>query len=245
MEFLDSDKLAGIDAAAYRSRRPFPWINPAGLIRDDAFATLIANLPDISQFKKAFGNARAHGQKSHDRYSLKYRDGLDLPAPWQAFIDELRGPEYRTFLQRTLGQRFLETDFLWFYTPAGCSVSPHCDHKDKLGAHIFYLNTDADWSANWGGETLILDSGGRISRRSAPEFEDFDDVIATVGMNNHSLLFSRSDKSWHGVRAIDCPDGNLRRVFLVAIKRVGAREKLSRYLKEWIPDRAPLPDRAA
>ena len=128
MEFLDSDKLAGIHAAAYRSRRPFPWINPAGLIRDDAFATLIASLPDIALFKKFFGHERAHGQESHDRYSLKYRRGLDIPAPWQAFVDELRGPEYRAFLQRMLGQRFLEMDFLWFHTPVGCSVSPHCDH---------------------------------------------------------------------------------------------------------------------
>ena len=64
-------------------------------------------------------------------------------------------------------------------------------------------------------------------------------------MNNHSLLFSRSEKSWHGVREIDCPDGKLRRMFLDAIKRVGAREKLSRYLNEWIPDRSPLREKAA
>lgn len=238
MRFLDSEKLQGMDAAAYRGRQPFPWLNPAGLIRDEAFAELVSELPDIAMFKKAFGHERAFGQKSHDRYSLKYRPGLDIPAPWQAFVDELRGPEYRAFLQRMLGTRFLAMDFLWFYTPSGCSVSPHCDHRNKLGAHIFYLNTDADWDRAWGGETLILDGGGRIARRSAPEFEDFDRIIPAEGMNNHSLLFSRSDHSWHGVRAIDCPEGKLRKIFLVAIKRVPVRDKVSFYLKGMMPGRA-------
>ncbi|NNF78082.1 MAG: hypothetical protein HKN05_08645, partial [Rhizobiales bacterium] len=46
------------------------------------------NLPDLSLFKKSFDKPRKHGQKSHDRYSLKYHDGLQIPRPWQAFIDE-------------------------------------------------------------------------------------------------------------------------------------------------------------
>jgi hypothetical protein len=245
MNFLDVGKLQAIDAGDYRRQRPFPWINPAGLLRDEAHATLIANLPDVSGFKKAFGHQRNYGQASHDRYSLKYRPGLDIPAPWQAFIDELQGTEYRAFLSRMLGQRFLEMDFLWFYTPSGCSISPHCDHKNKLGAHIFYLNTQEDWKAEWGGETLILDCAGRIPRRSAPAFEDFERIIPSDGMNNRSLLFSRSSKSWHGVRTIDCPDGYLRKIFLVAIKRVGTREKLSRYLNSLRPARADTAERTA
>jgi hypothetical protein len=57
-------------------------------------------------------------------------------------------------------------------------VSPHCDSPKKLGSHIFYLNTKEDWDPSWGGETLILDDGGRLPtlragfdrfrRRSAP-----------------------------------------------------------------------------
>lgn len=229
MDFFDIDRLSAIDAAAYRRERPFPWINPAGLLRDEAFAELTSHLPDVSTFNKAFGHQRRHGQTSHDRFSLKYRPGIEVPAPWRDFIAELEGPDYRAFVARMVGHRHIKMDFLWFYTPTGCSVSPHCDQKDKLAAHIFYLNTD-DWRPEWGGETLILDSGRRFSCRSAPDFDDFDRVIASNGVGNRSLLFSRTNHSWHGVRPITCPEGALRKIFLVAIKRLGARELMSRYI---------------
>lgn len=240
MKFLDSSTLQAIDAAAYRHQRPFPWIDPAGLLRDEAFAALVADLPDISQFKKAFGHQRRFGQTSHDCYSLKYRPGLEIPEPWQAFIDEWHGPEYRAFLSRMLGHRAMRLDFLWFYTPSGCSVSPHCDQKDRLGAQIFYLNTDRDWKRDRGGETLILGASRRIPYRSAPGFEDFEMVVASDGMNNRSLLFSRSNRSWRGVRMIDCPDGHQRRIFLVTVKRVSAAERLARHVGGLFPERSSL-----
>ena len=56
-----------------------------------------------------------------------------------------------------------------YSTTATCS--PHCDAVWKLGSHIFYFNED--WNPGWGGETLVLDDGGRFSRRSAPDFDDF------------------------------------------------------------------------
>ena len=115
------------------------------------------------------------------------------------------------------GTRLLQLNFHWHYTPNGCSVSPHCDAKRKLGSHIFYFNTTADWDPSWGGETLILDDRGRFPRNSAPRFEDFDVVIPGEALGNRSLLFARGDKSWHGVREIHCPAGAYRKVFIVVV----------------------------
>ena len=88
---------------------------------------------------------------------------------------------YRAFLRRLLGIERFALRLHWHYTPSGCSVSPHCDARRKLGSHIFYFNTEADWDPRWGGETLLLDDGGRLHRDSSPRFEDFD-RIETSGM---------------------------------------------------------------
>ncbi len=218
MKYLDFDRLEQLDAAAFQGRSPYPWVNPQGLLSGDGLRRLIDNSPDIELFEKIFGKTRAHGQQSHDRYSLEYRAGLALPGCWRDFIAELEGPKYRRFIARMFGRGFFRLRLHWHYTPSGCSVSPHCDARDKLGSHIFYLNDGGDWDPAWGGETMVLDDGGRFKRGSAPEFEDFDHAISAEAMDNHSFLFARKGNSWHGVRALNCPEGRLRKVFIVVVE---------------------------
>ena len=93
MAYIDTKALAAIDPRAFQRTDPFPWINPAGFLSADGFARLVANLPDVSRFTSAidYTRQRKYGQQNHDRYVLEYLDGMELPAPWQEFIDELRG----------------------------------------------------------------------------------------------------------------------------------------------------------
>ncbi len=231
MSYLDYARLDTLDGKAFRNQKPYPWINPEGALTDAGYRELREQLPDVSLFDGYFGVDRAHGQQSHDRYVLEYRDGLDLPAPWQAFVDELRGPRYSDFLRRLFGVRSLYLNFHWHYTPNGCSVSPHCDAKHKLGSQIFYLNTEDDWDPAWGGETLILDDQGRFGRRSAPAFEDFDQVLPSQALGNRSLIFMQTGNSWHGVRPIQCPEGELRKVFIVVVNRAGPIARVKRFLR--------------
>ena len=100
----------------------------------------------------------------------------------------------------------------------GGEVSPHCDSKGKIGSQIFYLNTGDDWQRDWGGETVVLDDGGRIGPDNAPAFEDFDAEYPAETADNRSLLFGRRGNSWHGVRRIDCPEGYYRKVFIVVFE---------------------------
>jgi hypothetical protein len=215
--YLDFDRLAAFDAGAFRRTRPYPWANPARLLTDEGYAALRRTLPEPSQFTESFGVARSHGQMPHDRLTLEYRDDLPVARPWHEFVAELRGPEYRRFIRRTFDRSRFRLNFHWHYTPNGCSVSPHCDARRKLGSHIFYLNNEEDWDPSWGGETLVLDDGGRFSHASAPKFDDFDAVISSDAMGNRSLLFARAGNSWHGVREIRCPPGKYRKVFIVVI----------------------------
>ena len=216
MTYLDFDRLTALDVKAFHTARPYPWMNPMGLLTDAGFTRLLETLPDPKLFNREFGMARSHGQYPHDRLALDYHENLDIATPWHEFVAELRGTKYHDFLSRAFERSRFLLNFHWHYTPNGCSVSPHCDAMRKLGSHIFYFNAN-DWDPAWGGETLILDDHGRYKRNSAPQFEDFDDVITAEARGNYSLLFRRNEKSWHGMREIHCPEGKYRKVFIVVI----------------------------
>jgi len=227
MTFLDVERLGALDAAAFQGSRPYPWINPERLLTPAGHQRLLEALPPVAQFAPMFNVKRKHGQQSHDRFALEYHPGLAVAPCWHEFVRELQGPVYRRFLQQMLARRFFSLRFHWHYTPNGCSISPHCDSKTKLGSHIFYFNTAADWDSAWGGQTVLLDDGGRLNPKSAPRFEDFDRVITAETLGNRSLLFARGEQSWHGMRQIQCPEPAMRRVFIVVINaavRTAARD---------------------
>jgi hypothetical protein len=229
MTYLDFQRLAAIDPLAFQQTTPYPWINPEGLLTTDGHQQLLSTLPDVSLFQQRFGVSRAHGQQSHDRFTLEYQDDLPLAPPWQSFINELRGQEYQTFLHRLFKVNSLELSLHWHYTPNGCSVSPHCDAKHKLGSHIFYFNTEKDWEPSWGGETVILDDEGQFTRQSAPKFEDFKKATVSKAIGNYSLLFARKGNSWHGVREIQCPKNHMRKVLIVVINRFTMLDRMQRF----------------
>ena len=230
MQYLDENALQSFDVRAFRNRTPYPWCGLDGILRPEAYARLRAEMPPVSLFQPVFGKARRFGQQSHDRYVLEYEPGLALPPSWAELIAELQGREYRKWLARALDSSGFELRFHWHYTPAGASVSPHCDAKHKLGSHIFYCNGEDDWDPTWGGGTVILDDGGRFTANSAPKFEDFVSAHEAESMGNRSLLFVRKGNSWHGVHALRCPPGVLRKVFIVVIERARLGERLRRLL---------------
>lgn len=219
MHFLDFDALESLDARAFRRTRPYPWLNPVGALTEPGFRALSDALPDLSLFRKTYDVPRKYGQAPHNRYALKYAPDLPVDPAWHDFVAELSGSRYRDFVARMIGSRSFALGFHWHLAARGSSVSPHCDSMSKLGSHLFYLNRSDEWDPAWGGETLVLDDGGRISRRSAPGFDDFDAQIAARCMDNASFLFARGRKSWHGVREITCPEGSFRKVFIVVFRR--------------------------
>jgi hypothetical protein len=227
---LNWSVLDSLDHRAFQRAEPYPWINPHGALLPEAFEELAATLPELSLFQPSFGVERKYGQKPHDRYTLEYSPEIQLSPAWRGFMDELCGARYRAWLRRMLGTPFFTLSFHWHYAPNGASVSPHCDSKMKLGSHIFYMNTKRDWCEEWGGQTLVLDDGGRFAKDSAPAFEDFERQICATTVENYSLLFRRRGDSWHGVREIRCPEDRMRKVLIVVINS----STPWRRLKNWV-----------
>jgi 2OG-Fe(II) oxygenase superfamily len=230
MSLLDFDVLSAIDVAGFRARDPYPWVNPHGALTKTAYESLTSALPDIGLFDKSYGKRRKYGQTPHDRFALAYRPDLPIAPVWHALVREIEGPRYREFICALLGTRRFRLVCHWHYASRGCSVSPHCDAKRKIGSHIFYLNRSADWDASWGGETLVLDDNGRLHSDSAPCFEDFDRVQAARTGENDSFIFARRGNSWHGVRELTCPEGVYREVFIVVFEYANLLDRATRWL---------------
>lgn len=226
MGYFDFKRFEQIDESAFQATRPYPWVNPEKLLTEDGFERLYRTLPDISTFTCSFDVQRKNRQTAHNRYTLEYHDRVAVAEPWREFLDELRGPRYRDNLCRLLAVRSLTLNFHWHYTPNGCAVSPHTDSVRKAGSHIFYFNTEQDWQPDWGGQTLVLDDGGRLSNRSAPALEAFECKAAAQSIGNRSFLFGRTNRSWHAVREIRCPTDRLRKVFTVVINTDRPRDKI-------------------
>jgi hypothetical protein len=219
MQYLNLDRMRQIDPQTFRERRPFPWVNVQGLVNEDGFRRLCDTLPDLNAFRKHSGRTGGYG----DLYGLQYQPGLEVSQPWQDFIAELHGAEYGSFLRRlfglSAGQR-VELTMHWHFGPRGFSISPHIDARRKMGSHIFYLNTEADWDPRWGGQTLVLDDGGRLPPNARPDFSDLQQFAASEILGNQSFIFQRNEHSWHGVRPVECPPDSLRKVFIVVVNQV-------------------------
>jgi len=245
MTFLDHDRLARISRGApeFLARKPFPWEGLQGVIEAKGFERLCAGLPAVELLTPEFGRTRGYGQQSHDRYALQYRAALDaqLSPAWREFVHELHAEPYLSFVRTMWGlrprERF-ELSMHWHYAPARASVSPHTDARRKYGSHIFYFNTPEDWDPEWGGQTLVLDDEGRLPAHASPEFGTLREVAASRILGNQSFIFKRTEHSWHAVAPIACPQGKLRKVFIVVVNRVGF-QVLWRRLRGKDPDGYP------
>ncbi|MDD3759536.1 MAG: hypothetical protein PHO57_01745 [Acidithiobacillus sp.] len=231
MKVLWDETVQGCSANAQRFQgtAPYPWLRISDFIRPELFPQLCAQLPSSELFENHIGKTRAHGQKNHDRLALQYRPSLDaqLSPLWRQFIAELHSPAYLDFWRTMLGLRPRSPVILtmhWHYAPAGASVSPHTDARRKIGSHIFYCNTEDDWDESWGGQTLVLaDDAGLWPRHSAPDFSDLREVAASRVLGNQSFLFAQTDRSWHAVKAVSCPSGAYRKVFIVVANRLSGQ----------------------
>jgi len=230
MQYLDYEQLARLDTQAYQNESPFPWAGIDSLVTPEAYATLLATLPDRAAFAASFGMQRKNRQQAHDRYTLEYSEDAPVAQPWHDFITELRGNPYRDQLCRLLGVRHVALNFHWHYTPTDCLISPHTDSIRKAGSHIFYFNTELDWRPEWGGQTLLLAARQTLSAKSAPDFAAFDTAVASASIGNRSLLFSRTSRSWHGMRPLTCPEDAHRKVFIVVINHNRPRDRLRRWV---------------
>jgi hypothetical protein len=219
MTYLNFDCLRNASDSAFQAQKPYPWVRMQDTLTPQGWERLRETLPDMSHFQRWVGVKRGYGQAPHNRGILHYREGMEVAEPWKAFIAEIESSDYGAFLRRMLGLKSSQKIVLtmeWYYAWQGCSVSPHCDARRKVATHIFFFATDEDWPREWGGDILILDDEGRWKAHSAPSFDELKVAASLDLRKNGSLLFQRTEHSWHGVRPLNSPSPDTyRKLFIV------------------------------
>lgn len=233
---LSPERLADLAGGRIRQDAPFRHAALDGFLSPDAFERLRTEYPPLDLFEQHVGLPRRFGQTPHDRLYLEletshYHQGArsapgviamrDLSPVWQQFIEQLRGEAYQRAVLGLLGARAATLRFTWHVAFTGCSVSPHRDAREKLGTHLFYFNTEREWSADWGGSTLLF--GRRTVATMNPGFDQFEREIEAPFLGNRSLIFRNQWTAWHGMRPIAAPAGSYRKLFAVVFDRPGKR----------------------
>lgn len=95
--------------------KPYPHLNPQGLIKDEYFPMLRDNDPIV---EKSFDNGRTNlmpeGFKAHIKY--EEMDLLKLPEIWKEFLDELEnGKEYKEFVSEFIKNKNFHIEYEWSY----------------------------------------------------------------------------------------------------------------------------------
>jgi SM-20-related protein len=127
-----------------------------------------------------------------------------LARTWLDFAAVLQSDEYRAAVSRRLGVSLAGCQLVAGFCVygAGRGLLPHTDRELRVVTQTLYLTRA--WQPSWGGGLRVLGS---------PDPQDIRcEVAPTLG---RSMLFRRSDDSWHAVGPVTADAGAPRRSLLL------------------------------
>lgn len=169
---IDVDALRNATLA----REPFPFLMVPNFVRPGALDAINADFPDVPL------------PGSFPLPTLTYG-----PA-FQAFMDAIRGPEFKRAVSEKLGVDLTTRPSM--VTVRGQSAAKdgqiHTDSRTKLITVLIYMN------GKWESPT------GRLRLLRSPD--NLNDIIAEVPPNEGTLLiFKNEPNAWHGFESFDGP----------------------------------------
>ncbi|WP_371500509.1 2OG-Fe(II) oxygenase [Kitasatospora sp. NBC_00374] len=186
-----------LDAPLDARTHPYRWAVAQDLLPAGSRARLRADLPELDAFRRI--ERTSGGDKTYGMYVLplvsrgRALAGLEQAgAAWRDFTAAVLGAGYRSWVRAAVGADTdsCPIDVGVFVFGPGDGVSSHTDKADKRATHVFYLNEQ--WRAQDGGSFLVRAEPG----------EDSPAVASVVPGAGRSVVFARSDASWHAVAPI-------------------------------------------
>lgn len=179
--------------SATLNQRPFRWVHLA-----EAFPADVANQLSDSFPMEGMRESVGHDGHYHlwDRTLISegeiVQNGAGLGPSWRGLVEHLVTEEYRGGIERLMKVSLDESRLLvraCRYS-AGMWMLPHTDRADRVVTQIVYLNPR--WEGAWGGELRIL---------REPDEEAVEHTV--LPLFNTSVVFARSDRSFHSVRKVE------------------------------------------
>lgn len=190
---------------------PFPHFefDAVAFIPGGSVAELVDSFPE-----RLMLGAKLRGAGSDKSYLVDHRGVFDhgswliepdrLPGPWHRLLSYLTSSEYSDAVRALLGlgDAKVRIEVRLSSYPSGGWMSRHTDRPDKLFSHNIYLCPE--WNTEWGGG-LALYATAQCEQPVR---------IVCPGPGN-SVLFARSDSSWHEVMAVSASAARPRRAVLI------------------------------
>ena len=150
-QYLDIDRLEAIDPREFRSRSPYPWAEPG----EPADALGLPGAAGEHAGRGACSSASSASSAGPSRRRT-IATRWSTPKGWRCrSLGRISSASCAASATATRSRgcstrKDPEFRFHWHYTPAGCSVSPHCDSKREFGSHIWYFNAEDEWDPQLG-----------------------------------------------------------------------------------------------
>lgn len=173
---------------------PFTHAEINNIIAKDVAKKLITELPNNNEKSsiRRWGSDKVYRVKNNIVYDLK-TGALPTTKLWSDLINSLSGKEYKLAVERLLNldlsDSVQEITFKRYFH--GDHISAHTDRNFSIATHLFFFNEE--WESDWGGCLQLLDNDLKVEKNLLP-------------LSSNSLLFIRSDSSWHCVSKCTKPD---------------------------------------
>ena len=193
----------------FRNAKPFPNICIDNFL-DPAIALEIANSYPSFSDAKSFGHVF---NKVNERGKAQITDSDNFPVPVSKLYKALAGEEFLLNMQELSGIEDLKFDDTFsgggmHMTSRSGILDVHVDFNQlkKIGMFrrlniLIYFNEK--WESSWGGNIELWDKDVLKCEKS----------ISPI--MNRCLIFATSDHSFHGVTAVESPEGISRNSFAI------------------------------
>jgi len=191
----------------FRTAKPFPWIKIDGFLTPEFANQVAASYPP---FEQAVELGRQFTAVNENR-KVQIVDPERFPGPVTQLADAIASPK---FLE-DLGYIVDMPNLLWDGKYAGGGMHEtarsgwldvHIDFNfnEQMQTHrrlniLVFLNPE--WNEQWGGLLELWD------------LEVKNRIHGLAPIHNRCVIFETSEISWHGVTAVECPDGIARKSF--------------------------------
>lgn len=181
------------------NQQPYAYAKISSVFNEGWYQQLCNEYPTADfNHCETLGKEKSYSMYMRQLFDTRCDDQPDfssLSMTWQQMLSELVSPAYIDTMSQHVGRDLHQCDIevnCWRYLN-GCWLSPHTDKEEKVVSQLFYFNEH--WDRAWGGGFRVLNSNNN---------EDLhDEIFPKV---DTSIILIRSDKSWHSVAPLTCPD---------------------------------------
>ncbi len=189
----------------FRSSQPFPHIIIDPLVEPEFARTVAASYPTFEEAERLGMRFKT----VNERNKIQVTDEALFPEPVRQLAGALAAPEFMRQIEQITGIPKLLWDPKYHgggmhQTSQSGILDVHVDFNfidDRFRRLNILVYLNEEWDEAWGGMLELWDQPVKVCHHS---------VAPSLG---RAVIFETSERSFHGVTAVTCPPGRVRKSF--------------------------------